>query len=68
MRRTGRLADVPLGNEGRRHTGLPFECGYNQIGHFGEPEEIGESVEWLCSERASFVTGFLFPVEVRVRA
>jgi NAD(P)-dependent dehydrogenase (short-subunit alcohol dehydrogenase family) len=43
-------------------------AGYNQIGHFGEPEEIGESVEWLCSERASFVTGFLFPVEVRVRA
>ena len=27
MRRTGRVADVPLANEGRRHTGLPFECG-----------------------------------------
>jgi len=25
--------------------------GYNQIGHFGEADEISESVEWLCSER-----------------
>src|ERR1700693_955291 len=24
--------------------------GYNQIGHFGEADEISESVEWLCSE------------------
>ena len=42
--------------------------GYNQIGHFGEADEIAESLEWLCSERASFVTGFLFPVQVRVSA
>jgi hypothetical protein len=41
---------------------------YNQIGHFDEPEEIGETEEWLCSESASFVTGFPFPVEVGVPA
>jgi hypothetical protein len=26
MRRTGRVADVPLSDEGRRHAGFPFEC------------------------------------------
>jgi NAD(P)-dependent dehydrogenase (short-subunit alcohol dehydrogenase family) len=30
---------------------------------FGEPEEIGESVAWLCSERASYVTGLSMPVD-----
>jgi NAD(P)-dependent dehydrogenase (short-subunit alcohol dehydrogenase family) len=30
---------------------------------FGEPEEIGESVAWLCSERASYVTGVPIPVD-----
>jgi len=30
---------------------------------FGEPEEIGESVAWLCSERASYVTGVPVPVD-----
>ena len=30
---------------------------------FGEPEEIGESVAWLCSERASYVTGVAMPVD-----
>ena len=30
---------------------------------FGEPEEIGETVAWLCSERASYVTGLPMPVD-----
>jgi NAD(P)-dependent dehydrogenase (short-subunit alcohol dehydrogenase family) len=30
---------------------------------FGEPEEIGESVAWLCSDRASYVTGVPMPVD-----
>ena len=29
----------------------------------GEPEEIGEAVAWLCSERASYVTGLPMPVD-----
>jgi NAD(P)-dependent dehydrogenase (short-subunit alcohol dehydrogenase family) len=29
----------------------------------GEPEEIGEAVVWLCSERASYVTGLQMPVD-----
>ena len=29
----------------------------------GRPEEIAEVVVWLCSERASFVTGALYNVD-----
>jgi NAD(P)-dependent dehydrogenase (short-subunit alcohol dehydrogenase family) len=29
----------------------------------GEPEEIGESVAWLCSDHASYVTGLPMPVD-----
>jgi NAD(P)-dependent dehydrogenase (short-subunit alcohol dehydrogenase family) len=33
------------------------------IGRLGRPEEIGEAVAWLCSDRASFVTGIAMPVD-----
>lgn len=29
----------------------------------GQPEEVGEAVAWLCSERASYVTGVPMPVD-----
>jgi NAD(P)-dependent dehydrogenase (short-subunit alcohol dehydrogenase family) len=29
----------------------------------GEPEEIGEAVAWLCSDRASYVTGVPMPID-----
>jgi NAD(P)-dependent dehydrogenase (short-subunit alcohol dehydrogenase family) len=33
------------------------------VGRMGEPEEIAESVLWLCSEKASFVTGETLAVD-----
>jgi NAD(P)-dependent dehydrogenase (short-subunit alcohol dehydrogenase family) len=33
------------------------------IGRLGRPEEIGNAVAWLFSDRASFVTGTAFPVD-----
>lgn len=33
------------------------------IGRFGEPSEIGESVAWLLSDAASFVTGAMISVD-----
>lgn len=31
--------------------------GYHPIGRFGRPVEIAEAVVWMCSDRASFMTG-----------
>ncbi len=33
------------------------------IGRMGQPEEIAETAVWLCSERASFVTGHAMAVD-----
>lgn len=33
------------------------------LGRFGEPREIAETVAWLCSGRASFVTGAAYEVD-----
>jgi NAD(P)-dependent dehydrogenase (short-subunit alcohol dehydrogenase family) len=33
------------------------------VGHVGKPEEIADAVLWLCSERASFVTGQAIAVD-----
>jgi NAD(P)-dependent dehydrogenase (short-subunit alcohol dehydrogenase family) len=33
------------------------------IGRLGTPEEVAELVLWLCSEKASFVTGGYYPVD-----
>lgn len=33
------------------------------LGRFGEPQEVGEMIAWLCSDAASFVTGVAMPVD-----
>lgn len=33
------------------------------MGRFGQPEEVGEAVVWLCSDAASFVTGAVLMVD-----
>jgi NAD(P)-dependent dehydrogenase (short-subunit alcohol dehydrogenase family) len=33
------------------------------LGRLGEPHEVAELVLWLCSDRASFVTGAYYPVD-----
>ena len=37
--------------------------GLSPSGRMGRPEEIGETVVWLCSDYASFVTGHAMPVD-----
>jgi len=34
-----------------------FAVGLHPIGRFGKPAEIAEAVVWMCSDRASFMTG-----------
>lgn len=33
------------------------------IGHIGQSMEVAEAIVWLCSSRASFVTGAIIPVD-----
>ncbi|MEO1065669.1 MAG: SDR family oxidoreductase, partial [Actinomycetota bacterium] len=33
------------------------------MGRLGEPEEVAEAVVWLCSDRASLVTGASFGID-----
>ncbi|MBN4065006.1 SDR family oxidoreductase [Dehalococcoides mccartyi] len=33
------------------------------IGRPGNPEEVGETVAWLCSSESSYVTGAVIPVD-----
>jgi len=33
------------------------------IGRIGQPEEVAELMVWLCSDRASFVTGAIVPID-----
>ncbi|MGI9658470.1 MAG: SDR family NAD(P)-dependent oxidoreductase [Gaiellaceae bacterium] len=33
------------------------------MGRIGRPEEVAEAVVWLCSERASFITGHILPID-----
>ena len=41
----------------------PWVAGLSPSGRMGRPEEIGETVVWLCSDAASFVTGHAMPVD-----
>jgi len=47
------------GNEGAEERFIKGE----PLRRFGDPAEIGEAVAWLCSDRASYVTGIPMPVD-----
>jgi NAD(P)-dependent dehydrogenase (short-subunit alcohol dehydrogenase family) len=47
-----------LDEEKRRQIGS-----YMPIGRVGQPEEVGQTVAWLLSDRASFITGATVPVD-----
>lgn len=33
------------------------------VGRLGEPKEVAEAIYWLCSDKASFITGAAFPID-----
>lgn len=49
-----------LGEEGEARENLLAQ---HPMGRFGEPREVAEAVVWLCSERASFITGQVLAVD-----
>jgi NAD(P)-dependent dehydrogenase (short-subunit alcohol dehydrogenase family) len=52
------VIETPMGE---RLFGTPearkFSLGLHPIGRFGQPMEVAEAVLWMCSDRASFMTG-----------
>jgi len=52
------VIETPMGE---RIFGAPemnkFALGLHPIGRFGKPTEVAEAVLWMCSDRASFMTG-----------
>jgi NAD(P)-dependent dehydrogenase (short-subunit alcohol dehydrogenase family) len=52
------VIETPMGE---RIFGAPemkkYALGLHPIGRFGTPMEVGEAVVWMCSDRASFMTG-----------
>jgi len=53
---TERIAAASGGTQARLGAAHP-------IGRMGRPEEIAETVLWLCSDEASFITGAAVPVD-----
>jgi NAD(P)-dependent dehydrogenase (short-subunit alcohol dehydrogenase family) len=57
--RTPMLAPVT----GETPEGEAFWGQQHPLGRIGRPEEVAEAVVWLCSSRASFITGVALPVD-----
>ncbi|MBL6456446.1 SDR family oxidoreductase [Belnapia sp. T6] len=54
--------ETPMTEESKRRRGDAITA-RTALGRFGVPEEIAEAVVWLCSDRASFVTGSNWTVD-----
>ena len=54
------MADDLLRDDSSRETQLVARL---PLGRWGAPEEVAESVIWLCSDASSFVTGHAISVD-----
>jgi NAD(P)-dependent dehydrogenase (short-subunit alcohol dehydrogenase family) len=48
---------------GDARTEAQFAAIFEPMGRMGSPEEVAEAVVWLCSEAASFITGYAMAVD-----
>jgi 3-oxoacyl-[acyl-carrier protein] reductase len=55
------LVGTPVGY--REFVNRPFENPRIPIGHIGKPEDVGEAVAFLVSERAKYIVGAILPVD-----
>lgn len=54
------MLDSVIAGDSNREAGL---AALHPIGRLGRAEEIAETVVWLCSDAASFITGVAMPVD-----
>lgn len=54
------MADRLLGEDQQLHADV---VALHPVGRFGTPDEVAEAVLWLCSDRASYVTGVALPLD-----
>ncbi|MGD0992661.1 MAG: SDR family oxidoreductase [Gemmatimonadales bacterium] len=55
--------DVLLNKDGSFTERARAIVAHTPMGRFGRPEELVGTVQWLCSDAASFVTGVVIPVD-----
>lgn len=55
------LVGTPVGY--REYVNRPYENPRIPIGHIGEPEDVGEAVAFLVSEKAKYIVGSILPVD-----
>src|SRR6202049_1585338 len=52
------VIETPMAERAYEEPGIhKFVLDLHPMGRFGKPEEIAEAVLWMCSDRASFMTG-----------
>ena len=56
----GLAAELGAGSEDEARR---LAAGKNALGRFGRPEELADAIAFLCSERASFITGVSLNVD-----
>lgn len=54
------MGERVIGNDPEREERL---IGLHPMSRLGKPIEVAEAVIWLCSDKSSFVTGCVFPVD-----
>jgi 3-oxoacyl-[acyl-carrier protein] reductase len=55
------LVGTPVGY--REYVNRPYENSRIPLGHIGEPEDVGEAVAFLVSDRAKYISGAILPVD-----
>ena len=55
------LVGTPVGH--REYVNRPYENSKIPIGHIGMPEDVGEAVSFLVSEKAKYIVGAFLPID-----
>ncbi len=56
-------AHIASGMPGGEAEGLKVLAAMHPIGRYAEPEEIGDAAAFLASDKASFITGTVLPID-----